>query len=201
MSRSSWKLDDSGWFGGGAAEVSGARWSGVPGGRVGHSVFSREDGTRRCGSSSPTAQHRAQGRVGVALPAIPDTSQPRRRFTTTSSVPLPVPAPLLPESTRAVAVFDASTRLSPPNWLHHKHGFLSSDYPPDFLRRGHASCQLPPLRSGTASPRAWRPSTSTSSLPIMRSVWTWARLTPMPRSSSSERPSGRSSKAPRIEAP
>jgi hypothetical protein len=68
-------------------------------------------------------------------------------------------------------------------------------------RRGHASCQLPPLRSGTASPPAWRPSTSTSSLPIIRSVWTWARLTPMPRSSSSERPSGRSSKAPRMEAP
>ena len=74
-------------------------------------------------------------------------------------------------------------------------------YPPDFLRRGHASCQLPPRRSGTASPPAWRPSTSTSSLPIIRSVWTWARLTPMPRSSSSERPSGRSSKAPRMEAP
>jgi hypothetical protein len=67
--------------------------------------------------------------------------------------------------------------------------------------RGYASCQLPPLRSGTASPPAWRPSTSTSSLPIIRSVWTLARLTPMPRSSSSERPSGSSSKAPRMEAP
>ena len=65
----------------------------------------------------------------------------------------------------------------------------------------HASCQSPPLRSGTASSPAWRPSTSTSSLPIIRSVWTWARLTPMPRSSSSERPSGRSSKAARMEAP
>jgi hypothetical protein len=95
--------------------------------------------------------------------------------------------------------FDASTRLSPPNWIH--EAFCPSDYPPDFLERGHASCQLPPLRSGTASPPAWSPSTSTSSLPIIRSVWTWARLTPMPRSSSSERPSGRSSKAPRIEAP
>jgi hypothetical protein len=65
----------------------------------------------------------------------------------------------------------------------------------------HDNCQSPSLRSGTALVPAWRPSTSTSSLPIMRSVWTWARLTPMSRSSSSESPSGRSSKAPRIEAP
>ena len=47
-----------------------------------------------------------------------------------------------------------------------KHGFLSSDYPPDFLRPGHASCQLPPLRSGITSPPAWRPSTSTAITPI-----------------------------------
>jgi hypothetical protein len=122
------------------------------------------------------------------------------RPSSTASSDCPCRLPCFPNRQGRWRSFDAAP-VHPADPLSHNHGFYSLGLPPDFLRRGHASCQSPPLRSGTASPPAWRPSTSTSSLPIMRSVWTCERLTPMPRSSSSERPSGRSSNAPRIEAP
>ncbi len=45
-----------------------------------------------------------------------------------------------PPTPSAVTFFDASTRRSPTTTT----AFCPSDYPPDFLRRGHASCNYLP---------------------------------------------------------